>query len=114
MTNPQTRPAGNAVDVPSVSAERSHWTLVAVAQATFMTYLDNNIINVPGSATPPRSSAGPAECQQTSQHSSVPARMKHDSCETGHDSLLLHESCIQCVIMHQPGAQFLTICDDVA
>jgi EmrB/QacA subfamily drug resistance transporter len=46
MTNTQTRAAGNDVDVPSVSAERSHWTLVAVALATFMTYLDNNIVNV--------------------------------------------------------------------
>src|SRR6478609_11698779 len=46
MTNTQTRPAGNGVDAPSVSAERSHWTLVAVALATFMTYLDNNIVNV--------------------------------------------------------------------
>ncbi|HEY5114332.1 MAG TPA: MFS transporter, partial [Nakamurella sp.] len=46
MTSTQTRPAGNGVDVPSVSAERSRWTLVAVALATFMTYLDNNIVNV--------------------------------------------------------------------
>ena len=46
MTSTQTRPAGNGVDVPSVSAERSHWTLLAVALATFMTYLDNNIVNV--------------------------------------------------------------------
>ena len=34
MTNTQTRPAGNGVGAPSVSAERSHWTLVAVALAT--------------------------------------------------------------------------------
>ena len=46
MTNAQTRPAGGGIDAPSVSAERSHWTLVAVALATFMTYLDNNIVNV--------------------------------------------------------------------
>ncbi len=45
MTSTQTRP-GNGVDIPRISAERSHWTLVAVALATFMTYLDNNIVNV--------------------------------------------------------------------
>ena len=46
MTSTQTKPAGNGVDVPRVSAQRSRWTLVAVALATFMTYLDNNIVNV--------------------------------------------------------------------
>src|SRR5664279_2501709 len=47
MTSTQTKPAGNGVDVPTVSAvKRSRWTLVAVAAATFMTYLDNNIVNV--------------------------------------------------------------------
>jgi len=46
MTIAQTGSAGNSLDVPSVSAQRSRWTLVAVALATFMTYLDNNIVNV--------------------------------------------------------------------
>src|SRR4249919_465940 len=45
MTSTQTGP-GSDVDINRISAERSHWTLVAVAVATFMTYLDNNIVNV--------------------------------------------------------------------
>src|ERR1700678_4159382 len=39
-----TLPAGAARTIPRLSGRR--WTLIAVALATFMTYLDNNIINV--------------------------------------------------------------------
>jgi EmrB/QacA subfamily drug resistance transporter len=39
-----TLPAGTAQAIPCLSGRR--WTLIAVALATFMTYLDNNIINV--------------------------------------------------------------------
>src|ERR1700733_15077066 len=31
---------------PMSAATRNRWTLIAVALATFMTYLDNNIVNV--------------------------------------------------------------------
>jgi MFS family permease len=39
-----TLPAAGSRVIPRFSGR--HWTLIAVALATFMTYLDNNIINV--------------------------------------------------------------------